>query len=140
MEIMNSSEESADFSMRENSFLVYDVIIDTLDEPITNIDLDAVEFLLALIFIDEHNEVFSIFAEHTHSFIQTFQAYHNPKIWNTKPYDMKVEDKLYHQIDELIAASDDLVSRRWFWVVKKVLPTVNQVLYDEQILTGIFEE
>jgi hypothetical protein len=53
---------------------------------------------------------------------------------------MKVEDKLYHQIDELIAASDDLVSRRWFWVVKKVLPTVNQVLYDEQILTGIFEE
>ena len=63
MEIMNSSEESADFSMRENGFLVYDVIIDTLDEPITNIDLDAVEFLLALIFIDEHNEVFSIFAE-----------------------------------------------------------------------------
>jgi hypothetical protein len=27
---------------------------------------------------------------------------------------MKVEDKLYQQIDELIAASDDLVSRRWF--------------------------
>lgn len=113
-EIMNSSEESADFSMRENGMLVYDVVIDALDEPIASIDLDAVEFLLALIFLDEYNEVFLIFSEYTHDFIRTFQEYHNPQSLNIKPYDMKMADKLYQQIDELIANSDDLVSRRWF--------------------------
>lgn len=140
MQIINSSEESSDLSMRENGIMVYDVIIDTLDEPITNIDLDAVEFLLALIFCDEYSEVFPVFTEHIHGFIRTFQTYHNPKISDTKPYDMKMADSLYEQIDELILHSDDIVSRRWFWAVKKVLPTVNQVLYDEQVFTWIFED
>lgn len=130
---MNSSEESADFSMRENGFMVYDVIIDALHEPVLSIDLDAVEFLISLIFLDDYDDVFPAFNEHIHTFISTFQEYHNPRKPNAEPYDMKIADILYQQVDQLIANSDDIVSRRWFLAVKKVVPTVNQVLYDEQI-------
>lgn len=139
-EIMKSSDEAESFSLRENGLMVYDVIIDTLNEPIASIDLDAVEFLLALIFRDDYDEAFDIFAEYIHSFIRTFQEYHNPHAPSTESYDMKQADILYQQIDELIARSDDIVSRKWFLAVKKVLPTVNQVLYDQQIIAQIFEE
>lgn len=116
--------------------MVYDVIIDTLNEPIASVDLDAVEFLLALIFRDDYDEAFDIFAEYVHNFIRTFQEYHNPRAPSTESYNMKRADILYQQIDDLIASSDDIVSRKWFLAVKKVLPIVNQVLYDQQI----FEE